>query len=500
MFNKDGKPYPGTKVETLETDKGKPKSMEQTTNETKEVMEGRELAKGNEFQQHTHQTQSWVSVPSELELVHRKAKMEKNLQFTALMHHIYPIRRLREAFERLKRNAAPGVDEETWKSYRENLERNLENLSERLKRGAYRAKPVKRAYIPKADGSQRPLGITVLEDKIVQKATVEVMNAIYETDFFGFSYGFRPGRSQHNALDALAVAIETRKVGWVYDMDIKNYFNTIEHEKLMEFIGHRIGDKRLLRLIQKWLKAGVLEDGKLEVSEEGVPQGGSLSPLLSNIYLHYVYDVWVNEWRKQKAQGEVIVVRYADDTIVGFQYLSEARKFQEEIGRRLKEYGLELHPSKTRLLQFGRYAESRREKFGQGKTESFNFLGFTHSCGKTRKGKFKLIRQTIKKKMQAKIKEVKASLKRRMHRPLEETGKWLNVVLKGYYRYYGVPGNYEALNQFKNLVQRAWKATLERRSQKSKLTWEKMNGYIERWLPNAKIYHKYPSERFGVIT
>lgn len=500
MNNKDGILYPGTKVETPETDKGKPKLMNQTSNKTAETLEGRGLTEGNPSQGNTRQTQSWESVHSELRRVHRKAKTEKKIKFTALMHHIYNLETLREAYESLKRDAAPGVDKETWKSYRGQLERNLEKLSENLKRGAYRAKPVKRAYIPKADGTARPLGITTLEDKIVQKATVEVMNAIYEADFLGFSYGFRPEKSQHKALDALTSAITTRKVGWIFDVDLKNYFNSINQEWLLKFIQHRIADKRLLKLIQKWLKSGVLENGKVEVSEEGVPQGGAASPLLANIYLHYVYDLWVQQWRTHKAKGEMIVVRYADDILVGFQYQRDAERFRKELTERLKKFGLEMNPEKTRLLEFGRYAEEERGKRGQGKPASFNFLGFTHSCGKTKEGKFKVIRQTIKKRMRKKVEEVKASLKRRMHRPIKETGEWLNKVLRGHYQYYGVPGNYEALKQFRYLLGRRWKRTLDKRSQKATLTWEKMKRYIDRWFPKPKIYHPYPLERFLCLT
>ncbi len=465
-----------------------------------ERVERRDLPKENKQQQNMLRTQRREGVHNELLLIHRKAKMDKRIRFTTLMHHIYNIDMLEFAYFEIKRNAAPGIDKETWESYREELEENLKDLSERLKSGAYKAKPVRRVYIPKADGKQRPLGVTALEDKIVQRATVAVLNTIYETDFVGFSYGFRPKRSQHQALDALYVGIFTRKVSYVFDADIQDFFNKINREWLIKFIEHRIADKRVVRLIQKWLNAGILEEGKIIYNEQGTPQGSSASPLLANVFLHYVYDLWVQQWRKQKARGEVIVIRFADDTVVGFQYESDAKQFHEELKERLRKFGLELHPEKTRLIEFGRYASENRKKRNEGKPETFTFLGFTHICGKTKKnGRFTIWRHTIKKRMQKKVKEIKDELKKRMHNSIQDTGQWLKAVVTGHYRYYGVPGNYEAMNDFRHLIGQRWKQSLRRRSQKANITWEKMGKLIDRWLPQPQICHKYPSERFGVI-
>ena len=318
-----------------------------------EGVEGRGLAKGNSLQQNAPRTPSRTGASSALERVRQAAKGDKKMRFTALLHHIYNLETLRMAYFRLKKEAAPGVDGETWRHYGEDLESNLQNLSERLKRGAYRAKPVRRVYIPKADGRQRPLGVTALEDKVVQRAAVEVMNAIYETDFLGFSYGFRPGRSQHQALDALYAGLLTKKVSWVLDLDIKGFFDGISHEWLVKFVEHRVADRRVVRLIQKWLRAGVLEDGKHLRVEEGTPQGGSASPLLANVYLHYVFDLWVQVWRRKRAHGDVIVVRFADDIVLGFQVKSDAERFWAELTERFRKFALELHPEKTRLLEFG---------------------------------------------------------------------------------------------------------------------------------------------------
>jgi RNA-directed DNA polymerase len=465
-----------------------------------EAAEGSGLTKGNGTRQNMLQTQGWEGVQSALGLVHRRAKEDKTAQFTALMHHIYNVNTLEAAYLSLKRGAAPGIDKETWSSYGENLKSNLQDLSERLKRGAYRAKPVRRTFIPKPGGKQRPLGVTTLEDKVVQRATVTVLNAIYEADFLGFSYGFRPRRSQHNALDALYAGIMTRKVIWVLDADIRDFFSSIDHEWMIKFIEHRIADKRIVRLIQKWLKAGVLEDGKVTRNEEGLPQGGSASPALANIYLHYVYDLWVQWWRKSQARGEVIVVRFADDTIIGFQNKSDAERFLKELKERFLKFGLELHPEKTRLILFGRYASLRREERGEGKPESFQFLGFTHSCAKTREGKFTILRQTIKKRLRAKAHEVKDELRRRMHAPIKTTGRWLASVLTGHFRYYGVSGNFRAMVQFRYQVYCAWRQALRRRSQRGYITWERLNQIIDRWLPQPKVYHDHPLARISVIT
>src|ERR1700740_1440540 len=415
-----------------------------------EGMEGRGLAKGNLPQQTASRTPSREDAPSALERGRQAAGKDKELRFTALLHHIYNLETLRRAYLSLRKEAAPGVDGETWRHYGETLENNLQDLSHRLKRGAYRARPVRRVYIPKADGRKRPLGVPALEDKIVQRAAVEVLNAIYETDFLGFSYGFRPGRNQHQALDALYTGLLTRKVNWVLDLDIKSFFDGLSHEWLVKFVEHRIADRRVVRLIQKWLNAGVLEDGKRIRVEEGTPQGGSASPLLANVYLHYVFDLWVQAWRQKRAHGDVIVVRFADDIVVGFNNKADADQFRAELTERMRKFNLELHPEKTRLLEFGPFAINNREGRGEGKPETFNFLGFTHICVKKRSnGRFTVLRQTIRKRLQAKLNAVKAELKRRMHEPIPDQGKWLQAVVSGHIRYYGVPMNKSALWVFR---------------------------------------------------
>jgi group II intron reverse transcriptase/maturase len=459
------------------------------------------LAKGNLRQQNASRTPSRNDAPSALERVRQAAKQDRKLRFTALLHHIYNLETLRLAYFSLKKEASPGVDGETWRHYGEQLEGNLQDLSERLKRGAYRAKPVRRVYIPKADGRQRPLGVTALEDKLVQRAAVEVLNAIYEPDFLGFSYGFRPGRSQHQALDALYTGLLTRKVNWVLDLDIKGFFDGLSHEWLVKFIEHRIADRRVVRLIQKWLNAGVLEDGKRIRVEEGTPQGGSASPLLANIYLHYVFDLWVQAWRQKQAHGDVIVVRYADDIVVGFKSKADADRFWAELAERMRKFNLELHPEKTRLLEFGPFAMDNRQRRGEGKPETFNFLGFTHICVKKRSnGMYTVLRQTIRKRLQAKLNEVKAELQRRMHLPIPEVGKWLQAVVRGHIRYYGVPLNQPALYLFRFQVGRLWFRTLSRRSHKGRLLWDRMRRLITRWLPLPTVCHPYPLRRMGVIT
>jgi RNA-directed DNA polymerase len=466
-----------------------------------EGMEGRGLAKGNLPQQNASRIQSRSHAPSALERVRQAAGKDKKLRFTALLHHIYNLDTLRKAYFSMKKEAAPGVDGETWRHYGEELEKTLQDLSERLKRGAYRAKPVRRVYIPKADGRQRPLGVTALEDKIVQRAAVEVLNAIYETDFLGFSYGFRPGRSQHQALDALYTGLLTRRVNWVLDLDIRNFFDGLFHEWLVKFIEHRIADRRVVRLIQKWLNAGVLEDGKRIRTEEGTPQGGSASPLLANVYLHYVFDLWVQVWRQKRAHGDVIVVRFADDIVVGFRDKADADQFRAELTERMRKFHLELHPEKTRLLEFGPFAIQNRQRRGEGKPETFDFLGFTHICVKQRSnGRFTVLRQTIRKRLQTKLNEVKAELQRRLHEPIPEVGKWLQTVVRGHIRYYGVPMNHNALWIFRFQVGRLWHRALSRRSQNGRVLWDRMRRLITRWLPPPSICHPYPLRRMGDVT
>jgi len=466
-----------------------------------ETVEGRGRTKGNLPEHNALRTQGREGAQSALERIRQVAKGDKKQRFTALLHHVYDIDRLRTAFLALKREAAAGVDGETWRHYREDLESNLQDLSERLKRGAYRAKPVRRVFIPKSDGRQRPLGVPVLEDKIVQRAVVEVLNAIYEEDFLGFSYGFRPKRSPHQALDALTVGITTKKVNWVLDADLRSFFDTLKHAWLLQFIEHRVADKRIVRLIQKWLAAGVLQDGKRIHSEVGTVQGGSVSPLLANIYLHYVFDLWVQRWRHKQARGDVIIVRWADDFVVGFQHRVEAERFLAELRERFTRFGLELHPEKTRLIEFGRYARSNRTGRGDGGAPAtFNFLGFTHSCGKTRKGGFTVLRQTMRTRWQGKLRELKAELRRRLHDPIPTVGAYLRSVVLGHVRYYGVPMNGPAICAFRLAVGRLWWRVLRRRSQGNHLPLHRMRPLLTAWLPPAHICHPYPLVRLGVIT
>jgi group II intron reverse transcriptase/maturase len=465
-----------------------------------EAVEGRGLAKGNPPGRNAVRTQSRAAASSALERVRQAAARDRKQRFTALLHHVYEVERLRAAYLALKREAAPGVDGETWQHYGENLEVNLRDLSDRLRRGAYRAKPVRRAYIPKADGRQRPLGVPALEDKIAQRAVVEVLNAIYETDFLGFSYGFRPGRSPHQALDALTVGIERRRVNWVLDADIRRFFDTLDHGWLVRFVEHRVADRRVVRLIQKWLAAGVLEEGKRTRSQVGTVQGGSISPLLANLYLHYVFDLWVHRWRRKQARGDVVVVRFADDFVVGFEHRHEAERFLAELQQRLSRFGLELHPDKTRLIEFGRFADRNRRGRGDGKPETFNFLGFTHSCGKTRKGRFTVLRQTMRQRWRAKLRAVKLELRRRLHDTLPKQGAYLRSVVLGHFRYYGVPRNGPALTAFRSGVGWLWRHTLKRRSQTHRMTGARMARLTHQWLPYARICHPYPAVRLAVIT
>jgi len=420
-------------------------------------------------------------------------KREPEGQLTALYHHVYDMTQLRAAYLGLKRGVAAGVDGETWQHYGQNLEANLQELSGRLRRGAYRAEPVRRVYIAKADGRQRPLGVPALEDKIVQSVVSQILTVIWEEEFVGFSYGFRPGRSPHQALAALAVGIQEKRVNWVLDADIRGFYDTLSHEWLVKFVEHRIGDRRMVALIQKWLKAGVLEEGRWAPSEEGTPQGSLVSPVLANVYLHYAFDLWVQQWRKRKAHGDVIVVRYADDFVVGFEHCEDAERFQGELAERLAKFNLQLHAEKTRLIEFGRWAVAKRVRRGAGKPETFDFLGFTHICGKTRSGRFVVLRQTMRKRMRAKLKAIKMELKRRLHVPLPDQARWLASVLQGHYQYYGVPLNSRALATFRYRVVALWKRALERRSQRQRLTWERMERLARHWLPNPRICHPYPS-------
>jgi group II intron reverse transcriptase/maturase len=429
--------------------------------------------------------------------VRQVAEKDKEARFTALLHHVN-VESLGAAYWRLRRQAAPGEDGVRWKDYGQDLEANLRDLNDRIHRGAYRPKPSRRVFIPKADGRQRPLGIATTEDKIVQSAVVEVLNAIYEADFYGFSYGFRPGRKAHDALDALATGILRKKVNWVLDADIRDFFTSLDHGWLEKFCEHRIGDKRVLRLIQKWLKAGVVEDGSWKESEEGTPQGATVSPLLANVYLHYVFDQWVERWRRRQAHGDMIVVRYADDFVVGFEHREDAERFLAELGERFAEFGLELKAEKTRLVEFGRFAAQKRAERGLGKPETFDFLGFTHISGKNRYGRFEVRRKTIAKRMRNKLKEVKAELMRRMHLPIPEVGRWLGSVVRGHFAYYAVPGNLDAIKTFRDQVRHQWRRALGRRSQRTSATWERTGRIADRWLPKPRSRHPFPQQRFDV--
>ncbi|MCY0991086.1 group II intron reverse transcriptase/maturase [Nannocystis sp. ILAH1] len=471
------------------------KSPNEAVPPAEEAMEGRSPAKGNTGGQNAPRTQRRTSATSALNRVREAARRDRKKRFTALLHHV-TIDRLRDAYLALERKAAAGVDGVTWNEYGRDLEARLADLHARVHRGAYRAKPSRRVYIPKPDGRERPLGIASLEDKIVQRAVVEVLNAIYEVDFLGFSYGFRPGRSQHHALDALATAITRKKVNWVLEVDIRGFFDAIDHTWMVKFIEHRIADKRIVRLIQKWLAAGVLEEGKWSSTAGGTPQGATISPLLANVYLHYVLDLWVQQWRGRVAWGEVIVVRYADDFVLGFQHEADAVRFRTDLERRLGRFGLEVHPDKTRLFRFGRHAAANHRERGEGKPQTFDFLGFTHICGKSRAGKFLLLRRTSKKRMRAKLKSIREVLHKRRHVPVPVQGRWLKSVVGGYFAYHAVPSNIKRLGDFRTQVIRSWHFALRRRSQRTRTTWERMNRLANRWIPPARILHPYPWDRF----
>ena len=464
---------------------------------TAEPVEPRAGTKGNASQHSTHRMQSRASVSQALERIRQAARQRKKEKFTALLHHL-SIDHLEEAFFELKENAAPGVDGLTWKDYEADLGRKLDDLHARVHRGAYRAQPSRRVYIPKPDGRQRPLAVAALEDKIVQRATAAVVNAIYEEDFLGFSYGFRPGRGTHDALDALCTGITSRKVNFILDADIRSFFDTVSQDWLVRFVEHRIGDRRVIRLIQKWLKAGVLEDGVVTASDRGTGQGSVISPLLANIYLHYVFDLWAERWRRHQAKGDTIIVRYADDLIVGFEHETEARRFQDAMRERLQEFALSLHPDKTRLIEFGRFAAANRKRCGLGKPETFNFLGFTFICGKSRQGKFQIKRKSRRDRMRAKLQAIKQELRRRMHQSIPQQGIWLRQVVTGYFNYHAVPTNGRALATFRFHVIDLWRRTLRRRSQTDWTTWEKAARLAHDFLPKPRILHPWPERRFAV--
>jgi group II intron reverse transcriptase/maturase len=466
-----------------------------------EGLEGRRAAKSNTEVPPAPRTQRRTRASMGLDGVREAARAAKaagkGVRFTALLHHVTP-QLLRDSFMQLKRNAAAGVDGVRWREYEEGLDERIGKLWDAVQSGRYRALPSRRVYIPKADGKQRPLGIAALEDKIVQQAVVTVLTPIYEANFLGFSYGFRPGRNQHQALDAVVVGMQTRRVNWVLDADIKAFFDTVDHAWMMRFLEHRIGDTRVLRLIRKWLTAGVVENGEQIEVRVGTPQGAVISPLLANIYLHYVFDLWTHQWRRRHARGDVMIVRYADDSVLGFESKAEVDRFLEDLKVRFAQFGLTLNEDKTRVLQFGRFAAQARAKQGLPKPPTFDFLGFTHICGKSRSnGWFQLKRLTSAKRMRARLKAIRQALMRRMHEPIPEVGRWLRRVVQGYFNYHGVPGNADRLDAFRKDVSRAWLHALRRRGQRGRMPWTRFAVLVERYLPRARVLHPYPHQRFA---
>jgi RNA-directed DNA polymerase len=462
-----------------------------------EGLEVRTLTKRKERKASSDWVQNQKKLPDGLERIRQRAGKEKDVRFTALMHHMN-LERLKQAYQELNCKAAPGVDGVTWEEYGNNLENNLESLLEKLHKGTYHAKPSKRVAIPKPDGGERQLGIAALEDKLVQRVLSCILNAIYEQDFLGFSYGFRPHRNPHRALDALYVGITRKKVNWVFDMDIQGYFDNMSHEWIMNFINHRVGDPRVIRLIKKWLAAGIMDGTQWEAVKAGTPQGAVISPILANVYLHYSFDQWAAQWRTRKARGDVIIVRYADDMVVGFESQSDAEQFLGELRERLAKFQLSLHPQKTRIIQFGRFAARDRHTEGKDKPETFDFLGFTHICSTSRQGHFLIRRKTIRKRFRRKLLEVKEKLRRRMHQKLEDQGRWLRAVVQGYFNYHSIPLNWDTMGQFRTAVAKCWLKTLRRRSHKDRTKWSWFGQYVDQWLPKVRVIHPWPWERLRV--
>ena len=483
--NSDGSIVPSTQTNNADTESAA------------ESVEERDSAERNAGEDDLHRTPSRNKRRSfGLAGVRETARANPELKFTALLHHVNE-ELLHHAFFDLKKDAAVGVDDVTWHDYELNIEDRITDLHGRIHRGAYRAKPSKRIYIPKPDGRRRPIGIASLEDKLVQKAIVWVMQSIYEQDFLGFSYGFRPGRSQHKALDALSVALAGKKVNWVLDADVEGFFDTIDHQWLIKFLEHRIGDKRILRLIRKWLRAGISEAGEWSQTTQGTPQGAVASPLLANVYLHYVFDLWIQWWRENRSRGDIVVVRYADDFVIGFEHKYEAEACLDELRTRFAKFGLKLHDQKTRLIEFGRFAAARRTARGEGRPETFDFLGFTHRCSVTRRhGRFTIRRESVAKRMRATLTAIKRQLKIRRHWDIGVNGRWLSRVVRGWFNYHAVPGNIKRLQQFRDEVVKLWLHQLRRRSQRSRWTWKRMQRLARRHLPLPKIIHDYPNKRF----
>ena len=436
---------------------------------------------------------------TEINRIAELAKEDPKRQLHSIAHLI-TVAKLKEAFRNLRKDASAGIDGVTYEQYETNVEENVRQLHKRLKEGKYQAQPLRRVYIPKEDGKQRPISIPTLEDKVAQKAVVDLLNAIYEQDFLDCSYGFRPKRSAHQALQALWV--QTTKVagGWVIEVDARKFFDTMDHGWMMRFLEHRIGDRRIHRLMRKWLRAGVSEDGTWTKTEVGTPQGAVISPLLANVYLHYVFDLWVRRWRRRSATGDMMVVRYADDIVLGFEYRADAERFLDEWRDRMRSFGLDLHPDKTRLIEFGRHAARNRKQRGERKPETFDFLGFTHLCGKTSKrGHFMVLRKTVGKRIRAKLQQIKQLLLARKHDPVQQTGEWLRTVVQGYFNYHAVPGNGRRMGKFREQVARYWRLALRRRSQKSRMTWDRFRPLAQRWIPVQRVLHPFPRERFDAI-
>ena len=463
-----------------------------------ESMEGRGAAKEKLASGNARRMQGRGSAPTEARRAGSNGKPRaKGGKFTNLFCYL-KVPQLREAYQRLKPAASPGVDRVTWAEYGQGLEVRLRDLQDRLHRGSYHPQPVRRVFIPKLDGKERPLGIPSLEDKLVQQAVRAILEPIYEREFLGFSYGFRPGKSAHDALDALAASMMQGRVNWVLDADIRSFFDTIDHAWMKKFIEHRIGDRRLVRLLMKWLKAGVMVEGVREETVQGTPQGGVISPLLANIYLHYVLDLWVHTWRRRDARQHVYIVRYADDFVMGFEDGRDAHSMLAALRRRLRGFGLEVHEDKTKILRFGRYARERCAARGE-KPGTFDFLGFTHICEVDRKhGWFQLHRHTSKKKRQSTLQRLSDELRLRRPEPPQETCKWLGRVLRGFDQYFGVPTNETVLERMRRHIRLAWFRQLQRRSQRACWTVPMLKRFSKRFpLPKVAIVHPWPEARFA---
>lgn len=461
-----------------------------------ESMEGRGTANGKLDEGNARRTQGRESALTQLARVGERARQKKTERFDNLLGHIkLPL--LREAYLRLSKHAAAGVDGGTWKHYGEDLDVRLRDLQDRVHRGHYHPQPVRRVYIPKTDGSLRPLGVPALEDKLLQQAVRMILEPIYEAQFVGFSYGFRPGRSPHKALDALYVALGG-KANWVLDADIRSFYDTLDHGWMQQFLEHRIGDPRMVRLLMKWMRAGVMEEGVVREVTEGTPQGGVISPLLANVYLHYAIDLWVQQWRKRHARGEVRIVRYADDFVMGFQYEEDARAMRSAMAERLAKFGLTLHPDKTRVIRFGRFARRDCVLDGHARPKTFDFLGFTHICASDREGRFRLVRRTSRKKRVAKLAALGEEIERRKHHRVVEQHEWLSSVIRGHVNYYGVPGNFSALMSFRHRVRTHWHRALQRRSQRAHWTRAKHAAFDRLFpLPMPRITQTHPLSRFS---